>query len=120
MVGTLAASITGALPGSTLGPSGSEGLLRQGPAGAGQGFTAQARELLGRTALSGEVRLGELVGRAEGRNTVRLHSESVGRGLGADALGLAAQRRPRLMPSSTVRDCTATSTTSPSSCTYSY
>lgn len=76
-----------------------EGLLRQGPAGAGQGFTVQARQLLGRTALSGEVRLGdgrfgvpglqgELAGRAEGRNTVRLHSESVGRGISAQLAAL--------------------------------
>lgn len=72
-----------------------EALLRQGPKGAGQGFTEQARLLLARTALSGEVRLAdgklalpglraELVGRAQGRNTVRLQSESVGRGISVE------------------------------------
>lgn len=72
-----------------------ESLLRQGPVGAGQGFTEQARLLLARTALSGEVRLAdgklalpglqaELVGRAQGRNTVRLHARSVGQGISVD------------------------------------
>lgn len=72
-----------------------EGMLRQGPKGAGQGFTEQARLLLSRTALSGEVRLAdgklalpglqaELVGRAQGRNTIRLHSKSVGQGLSVE------------------------------------
>ena len=75
-----------------------EGVLRgaQGPA-----VTEQTRVLLDRTALSGDVRLGdgpiaapglraELVGRGEGRNAVRLHSEAVGRGVSAqlDALSL--------------------------------
>jgi hypothetical protein len=77
-----------------------EGLLRQGAAAAGQGFTAQARLLLQRTALSGELRLGdgrfcvpgvqaELVGRAEGRNAIRLQSQAVGRGLTAELASLA-------------------------------
>jgi hypothetical protein len=69
-----------------------EWLLRQPPAAQALGFTEQARTLLDRTAISGEVRLGdgkfaapglqaELVARAEGRNVVSLHSEAVGRGL---------------------------------------
>lgn len=72
-----------------------EGILLQGPSGAGQGFTAQTRQLLDRTALSGELRLGdgkvsapgahaELVGRAQGHNAIRLHSEAVGRGIHAE------------------------------------
>jgi hypothetical protein len=69
-----------------------EGLLRQGPIGKGVGFTDQARLLLDRTAMSGDVQLGdgkfaapgvqaELVGSADRRNGVRVHSEAVGRGL---------------------------------------
>jgi hypothetical protein len=69
-----------------------EGLLRQLRAGLGFGITEQARQLFDRTALAGEVQAGdgkfsapglqaEFVGRAEGRNRVRLHSEAVGRGL---------------------------------------
>ena len=68
-----------------------EWLLAQRPDGQAQGFTGQSRQLFDRTAVAGEVRLGdgqlaapgvraELVGRAEGRNTVRIHSEAVGRG----------------------------------------
>lgn len=68
-----------------------ESLLGQPPGGQAQGFTEQSRQLFDRTAVAGEVRLGdgqfgapgaraELVGRAEGRNTVRIHSEAVGRG----------------------------------------
>ncbi|VTU23432.1 hypothetical protein H4CHR_01188 [Variovorax sp. PBS-H4] len=69
-----------------------ESMLRQGRGGQGQGLTEQARLLLGRTALSGEVQLGDgrialpgleaqMDGRTEGRNTVGLRSEAVGRGL---------------------------------------
>lgn len=68
-----------------------ESLLAQRRDGQAQGFTEQSRQLFDRTAVAGEVRLGdgqlaapgvraELVGRAEGRNTVRIHSEAVGRG----------------------------------------
>ena len=69
-----------------------EWLLRQ-PTGAHLlGLTEQARLLFDRTAASGEVRLGdgrfaaggirgELAGRAEGRNVVRIHSDAVGRGI---------------------------------------
>lgn len=76
-----------------------EGLLRQCAGAKGAGFTEQARLLFDRTAVSGEVRLGdgrvvlpgvqgELAGRGEGRNTVRLHSEAVGRGLSVEMASL--------------------------------
>lgn len=79
-----------------------EGVLLQGPSGAGQGFTAQTRQLLDRTALSGEIRLGdgkvtapgahaELAGRARGHNAIRLHSEAVGRGISADMAMLSVR-----------------------------
>jgi hypothetical protein len=69
-----------------------ESLLRQPPTGPNLGVTEQARLMFDRTALSGEVQLGdggfaapgvqaEFVGRAQGRNAVRLHSGAVGRGL---------------------------------------
>lgn len=83
-----------------------EGLLRQGERGPGVGVTEQARLLLDRTALSGEVRLSdgrvaafgaqaELAGRAEGRNAVHLRSQAVGRGLTLEMASLFA-RRPAL------------------------
>jgi hypothetical protein len=79
-----------------------EGLLRQGAAGHGLGLTDQARLLFDRTALSGDVQLGdgsfaapgvqaEVVGRAEGRNRVRLHSQAVGRGLTVEMASLSAR-----------------------------
>ena len=69
-----------------------EAMLRQAPGGHGPGFTEQARLLLDRTSVSGDLQLAdgpfaapgvqaELAGRAEGRNAVRIHSEAVGRGL---------------------------------------
>jgi hypothetical protein len=69
-----------------------ESVLRQPPSGPNLGVTEQARLLFDRTAVSGEVQLSdgrfaapgvqaELVGRADGRNAVRLHSGAVGRGL---------------------------------------
>jgi hypothetical protein len=69
-----------------------ESVLRQFLGGQGGHLTEQARQLLDRTALSGEVQLGdgsfaapgvqaEVAGRAQGRNAVRLRSEAVGRGL---------------------------------------
>jgi hypothetical protein len=69
-----------------------EGLLRQGRLGPGAGFTEEARVLFERTALSGDLQLSdgrfaapglevELVGRADRRNAIRLHSKAVGRGL---------------------------------------
>lgn len=77
-----------------------EGLLTQAR---GTGFTAQARQLFDRTALAGEVRLGDgrfaapgvqadFVGGAEGRNVVRLHSEAVGRGFTAEVASLSVQQ----------------------------
>lgn len=78
-----------------------EALMRQG-AGHGPGLTEQARLLLDRTALSGEVRPGDgtvaapgvqadLTGRAEGRNVVRLHSEAVGRGITGEMASLSVR-----------------------------
>jgi hypothetical protein len=80
-----------------------EWLLRQPLGGQLQGVTEQARLLFDRTAVSGEVRLGDgrfaapgvqadLAGRAEGRNAVRVHSEAVGRGVtvAIDALSARA------------------------------
>ncbi|WP_077000097.1 hypothetical protein [Variovorax sp. KK3] len=79
-----------------------ESMLRQGRSGAGQGLTEQARLLLGRTALSGDVQLGdgrlavpglqaELEGRSEGRNALKLHSKAVGRGLSVEMAALSAR-----------------------------
>lgn len=76
-----------------------EGLLRQFGGAKGLGFTEQARLLFDRTAVSGDVRLGDgrflvpgmqadMAGRAEGRNVVRLHSEAVGRGVTAELASL--------------------------------
>lgn len=99
----------GAMPGPWVSDRGSlrlqeflEGLLRQGPGGHGPGFTEQARLLLDRTAVAGEVRLSdgkfaapgvqaELVGRAQGRNTVRIHSEAVGGGITVDIAALSVR-----------------------------
>jgi len=77
-----------------------EGLLRQARERHGLGVTEQARLLLDRTAVSGDVQLGDgrfaapgvqadLVGRADGRNVVRLHSEAVGRGLSLEVPSLS-------------------------------
>ncbi|VTU19290.1 hypothetical protein H6CHR_01152 [Variovorax sp. PBL-H6] len=79
-----------------------QSMLRQGRGGQGQGLTEQARLLLGRTALSGEVQLGDgrfavpglqvqMEGRSEGRNAVGLRSEAVGRGLAVEMASLAAR-----------------------------
>jgi hypothetical protein len=79
-----------------------ESMLRQGLGSQAQGLTAQARTLLGRTALSGELRLGDgllalpglqvsMDGHEQGLNTVVLRSESVGRGLGAEIAALSAR-----------------------------
>lgn len=80
-----------------------EGLLRQGARAQGPGFTDPARQLLGRTALRGEMQLGdgrfaapgvqaEFTGRAAGRNAVRLHSEAVGRGVAMELASFALQQ----------------------------
>jgi hypothetical protein len=69
-----------------------EWLMRQDGGGPAMTLTQQARQLLARTAVSGEVRLGdgrfaapglqaEFAGSDDGRNRVRLHSDAVGRGL---------------------------------------
>jgi hypothetical protein len=79
-----------------------EGLLRQAREVHGMGVTGQARLLFDRTAVSGDVQLGDgrfaapgvqadLVGRADGRNVVRLHSEAVGRGLSLEMASLAVR-----------------------------
>jgi hypothetical protein len=76
-----------------------EGLLRQARPGSGAGFTEEARLLFDRTAVSGDVQLSDgrfaapgveadLVGRADGRNAVRLHSKAVGRGLTVEMTSL--------------------------------
>jgi hypothetical protein len=80
-----------------------EGLLRQGPDGQGPGFTEQARLLLGRTALAGDVQLSDgkfaapgvqadLAGRAQGRNAVRVHSEAVGGGITVEMPSLSVRQ----------------------------
>jgi hypothetical protein len=77
-----------------------QGLLGQPSVGKGPGFTEQTRLLLDRTALSGEVQLGdgqiaapgvraELSGGTAGRNAVRLHSEAVGRGVTVELAALS-------------------------------
>ena len=79
-----------------------EGVLRQAREGGGGGVTEQARLLLARTAVSGDVQLGDgrfaapgvqadLVGRADGRNGVRLHSEAVGRGFTLEMASLSVR-----------------------------
>ena len=80
-----------------------ETMLRQSAGGQGQGLTEQARLLLGRTALSGEVQLSDglfavpglhvrLEGRAEGRNAVAMHSEALGEGLTVEMAALSASK----------------------------
>lgn len=77
-----------------------EWLLHQAQGGQALRFTEQARLLFDRTAVSGDVRLGDgrfaapgvqadLAGRAEGRNAIRLHSEAVGRGLTLEMASLS-------------------------------
>ncbi|MDQ0586466.1 hypothetical protein [Variovorax paradoxus] len=75
-----------------------ESMLRQGRRGPGQGLTQQARLLLGRTSLSGEVQLGEgliavpgLQVHLEGRNAIGLRSQFVGRGLTVEMASLTAR-----------------------------
>ena len=77
-----------------------EGLLRQGLPGHGQGLTEQARQLFDRTAVAGDVQLGDgrfaapgvqadFTGSVDGRNAVRMHSEAVGRRLTAEMASLS-------------------------------
>jgi hypothetical protein len=79
-----------------------ESLLRQAGGGLAKGFTEQSRLLFDRTAISGDVQLGdgkfaapgvqaELAGRTEGRNVLRVHSEAVGRGLTAEMPSLSVR-----------------------------
>jgi hypothetical protein len=79
-----------------------EGLLRQPRGRQFLGLTEQARQLFDRTAVSGDLQLSDgsfaapgvqadVVGRAEGRNLVRLHSEAVGRGLTAEMASLSVR-----------------------------
>ena len=79
-----------------------QALLAQLKGGRGLGVTEQARMLFDRTAIQGEVRLGDgpiaapgvqgqLAGRAAGHNTVRLHSDAVGRGLTAEIDALSVR-----------------------------
>lgn len=79
-----------------------EWLLRQPQGGQAHGITEQARLLFDRTAVSGDVQLGdgsfaapavqaELAGRADGRNMVRLHSQAVGRGLTVEIASLSVR-----------------------------
>lgn len=97
----------GALPGPWVADRGKlllqpfgEGLLRQGTGGHGLGFTEQARLLFDRTAVSGDLQLGDgrfaapgvhadLTGRAQARNLIRVHSEAVGRGLTIEMASLS-------------------------------
>jgi hypothetical protein len=79
-----------------------EWLLRQPWGGQALGVTEQARLLFDRTAVSGDVQLGDasfaapgvkadVVGRADGRNKVRLHSDAVGRGLTLEMASLSVR-----------------------------
>lgn len=79
-----------------------EWLMRQPGGGQAQGFTAQSRQLFERTAVSGHVQLSDgrfavpgvqadVVGRASGRNVVRLQSQAVGRGLTAEVASLSVR-----------------------------
>ena len=77
-----------------------EWLMRQPLGGPSHGLTEQARLLFDRTAVSGEVQLGDgpfaapfaqagFVGRSQGRNVVRLQSQAVGRGLTVEIASLS-------------------------------
>ena len=79
-----------------------ESMLRQSRNGQSQGLTEQARLLLGRTALSGEVQLSDgrfampglqahVEGRGEGRNAIGLRSDAAGRGLTVEMASLSAR-----------------------------
>lgn len=91
-----------------------ESFLRQAGAGQGPGLTQQARTLLGRTSLSGELRLGDgpiampgvqarLEGAAQGRNALRIRSAAMSHGVIVDIASLrlrdAVARWPSLLDS---------------------
>jgi len=86
----------------------------RGGRGQGQGFTDQARLLFDRTAVSGTLQLGdghiavpgvqaELTGRAEGRNTMGLRAQAVGRGLAVDLPSLAVRSATWQTPAAELR-----------------
>lgn len=79
-----------------------EALLAQAAAGQAAGLTEQARLLFERTAVTGQLQLGDgqfaglgvqadVTGRAQGRNAVQVHSEAVGRGLTAQMPALSVR-----------------------------
>ena len=79
-----------------------ESALRQGRDNLDPGLTAQARQLMDRTGLSGEVRLGDgllampglqvhLQGAHEGANAIALHATSAGRDVTATIASLSAR-----------------------------
>lgn len=79
-----------------------EWLVQQPLGGQAHGVTEQARRLFERTAVSGDVQLGDgrftapaaqadFVGRAEGQNSVRLSSQAVGHGLTVEMASLSAR-----------------------------
>lgn len=83
-----------------------QGLLGARVSSGGLGLTQQARALLARTAIAGDVQLSDgklaasvdsqgaqadLVGRAQGRNAVRMHSKAVGSGVTLAMPSLCAQ-----------------------------
>lgn len=78
-----------------------EWLVQQPLGGQAHGVTEQARRLFERTAVSGDVQLGdgrftapaaqaELTGRADGQNSIRLSSQAVGQGLTVEMASLSA------------------------------
>lgn len=100
----------GALPGPWVSDRGrldlqafGEELMRQLGGGQALGVTEQARLLLDRTTLSGEMQLGDgrfaaprvradVVGRGHGSNAVRLHSQAAGRGLTVEMTALSVRQ----------------------------
>jgi hypothetical protein len=79
-----------------------ESMLRRGGGGQGHGMTEQARVLLARTALTGQVQLGDglfavpgfqahIDGRRDGRNAVQLLSDALGHGLTVEMASLSVR-----------------------------
>lgn len=91
-----------------------QGLLRQTAAPrVGHGPTEQARQLLGRTAVRGDLQLGDgelggpgarvrLSGRAQGHNQVALQAQAVGQGLGLSLDRLRAEDLVIELPAATL------------------
>jgi hypothetical protein len=80
-----------------------ESLLRQAQGASMKGFTEQARRMFERTTVNGEIALGdgpvavggmqaEFTGRAQGRNTVRIHSQALARGVTVEMPALSLAR----------------------------